>query len=134
MDGRTFGGWRAGPQVGDADRLNLIVPGAMPETLAIVGLVLATVLYALMVRRRAGVRFGALSLSRALAASNEIGLSRLRASLRPNKSDRMVSAAASNAEVPVERRSGDDRRRGNERWRGRGRRDGGDRRRGAPTP
>lgn len=106
----------------------------MPESLALVGLVLATVLYALMVRRRAGVRFGALSLSRALAASNEIGLSRLRASLRPNKSDRMVSAAASNEGVPDERRSGGDRRRGNERWRGRGRRDGGDRRRDAPTP
>lgn len=105
----------------------------MPETLAIVGLVLATILYALMVRRRAGVRFGALSLSRALTASNEIGLSRLRASLRPNKSDRMASSA-SNEEVLDERRSGGDRRRGSERWRGRGRRNGGDRRRGAPTP
>lgn len=105
----------------------------MPETLALVGLVLATVLYAFMVRRRAGVRFGALSLSRALAASNEIGLSRLRASLRPNKSERTAPAASSEA-VLVERRGGDDRRRANERWRGRGRRDGGDRRRGAPIP
>ena len=54
----------------------------MPETLALVGLVMATILYALMVRRRAIGRFGALTLSRALAASNEIGLSRLAASMR----------------------------------------------------
>jgi hypothetical protein len=105
----------------------------MPETLALVGLVMATVLYALLVRRRTVGRMGALSLSRALAASNEIALGRLRASSRPRKEAAQASAEAAVEPVFVERRAGDDRRHLNERRRGRGRRTGGDRRRGGAS-
>ena len=100
----------------------------MPETLALVGLVMATILYALMVRRRAIGRFGALTLSRALAASNEIGLNRLAASMRRGARPAAPEVVVDGV-IVEERRTGDDRRRMNERWRGRGRRSGGDRRR-----
>jgi hypothetical protein len=93
----------------------------MPEILAIAGLVIATVLYALLVRRRSLVRSGIESMSRALSASNEIAMARLRSGFGATQSD---PAAA------VERRSGTDRRKANDRRRGRGRRRGGDRRRG----
>lgn len=116
------------PQNGDADRVIPIVRGAMPETLAIVGLVLATVLYALLVRRRSFVRTGVLALSRALAASNEIALGRLRASSRPRNADVQASHDVPDEPGFVERRSGEDRRHIFQRRRGRGRRSGGDRR------
>ena len=100
----------------------------MPESLAIVGLVLATLLYALLVRRRAEIRAGVLSLSRALSASNEIALGRLRTSFRGHKPDAAAPLIGPDGEPFDERRSGSERRRANERWRGRGRRTGGDRR------
>jgi len=101
----------------------------MPESLALVGLVLATVLYALLVRRRAEVRAGILSLGRALDASNKIALGRLQASSRPRKPDPEPFPDPSDEPGFVERRSGSDRRHIFDRRRGRGRRTGGDRRR-----
>src|SRR5688500_5715125 len=105
----------------------------MPETLAIVGLVMATVLYGLMVRRRASGRFGALTLSRALAASNEIALNRLHLSPRRRSAGPAARDIVVDGVIVEERRTGDDRRRTNERRRGRGRRSGGDRRRDASS-
>jgi hypothetical protein len=119
----------SGPQTGDANHLNPIVSGAMPETLALVGLILATILYTLLVRRRAVIRAGVLSLSRALTASNEIALGRLRTSFRGHRRDAPMPMSGPDGAPFEERRSGGDRRSANERWRGRGRRDGGDRRR-----
>ena len=99
----------------------------MPEILALVGLVIATVLYLLLVRRRSSLRDGVRSLSRALSASNEIALARISAGLRSER-------PATTTDAVVERRSGQDRRKWYDRRRGRGRRAGGDRRRGAsPT-
>lgn len=99
----------------------------MPEVLALTGLVLGTVLYALLVRRRSLVRSGIESMSRALSASNDIALARLRGGFRP------PPAAAEVTVVAEERRTGQDRRRARERRRGRGRRTGGDRRHGASS-
>jgi hypothetical protein len=104
----------------------------MTETLALVGLVMATILYALMVRRRAIVRFGAVTLSRALTASNEIALNRLHLSPR-RRSAGATPELVVDGVIIEERRTGEDRRRPNERWRGRGRRSGGDRRRDASS-
>ena len=105
----------------------------MPETLALVGLVMATLLYALMVRRRAIGRFGALTLSRALTASNEIALSRLHLSTRRRNAGPATPEVVVDGVIVEERRTGDDRRQTNERRRGRGRRSGGDRRRDASS-
>jgi hypothetical protein len=102
----------------------------MPEILAITGLVLATLLYWMLVRRRSSVRLGVQSMSRALSASNEVALSRIRGGFRPPK----AATAAETADwrdgiVVADRRSGRDRRKWNDRRIGRGRRTGGDRRR-----
>ena len=105
----------------------------MPETLALVGLVLATILYALLVRRRTAVREGVMSLGRALAASNEIALGRLRTSFRGHKTTAAAPISGAHGAPFEERRSGGDRRRPYERWRGRGRRSGGDRRKGGAS-
>ena len=99
----------------------------MPEILALVGLVIATVLYLLLVRRRTSLREGVRSLSRALSASNEIALARISAGLRSDRT------AAPTTQAVVERRSGQDRRKWYDRRRGRGRRAGGDRRRGGSS-
>jgi hypothetical protein len=99
----------------------------MPELLALIGLVIATALYALLVRRRALLRFGLDSLSRALSASNEIALARIGRGFRGQAP---ISEAT---EIVADRRSGTDRRRLWDRRRGRGRRSGGDRRRGASS-
>jgi hypothetical protein len=95
----------------------------MPEILALVGLVLGTLAYFLLVRRRATVRSGLQAISRALAASNEIALQRLH--LRPSQPTPPAQAEY----VGTERRSGTDRRKTDHRRFGRGRRSGGDRRR-----
>jgi hypothetical protein len=103
----------------------------MPEILALIGLVIGTVLYALLVRRRSVVRFGIATMTRALSASNEIALTRLRSGFRSEAP--VVSAKTGDwrdGVTVVDRRSGEDRRRDNQRRRGRGRRAGGDRRRG----
>jgi hypothetical protein len=97
----------------------------MPEILAIVGLVIAAVLYALLVRRRSALRRGFQNMSRALSASNEIALARLSRGFRAQPP---INEAT---ESSMDRRSGSDRRRAWDRRRGRGRRTGGDRRRGA---
>ena len=99
----------------------------MPEALGLIGLVIATVLYALLVRRRALLRFGLDSLSRALSASNEIALARI------SRGFRLQAPISEATEVVSDRRSGTDRRRLWDRRRGRGRRSGGDRRRGASS-
>lgn len=102
----------------------------MPEVLALAGLVIATVLYALLVRRRSVVRFGMESMSRALSASNEIALSRLRTGFRPERTAQPEKKGDWRDGITVvDRRAGDDRRRSDDRRRGRGRRAGGDRRR-----
>ena len=103
----------------------------MPEILALIGLVLATVLYASLVRRRSFMRFGIESMSRALHASNEIALSRLRTGFRPEPAAKPEKKNGDwrDGITVVDRRSGEDRRRWDDRRRGRGRRAGGDRRR-----
>ena len=100
----------------------------MPELLALIGLLIATLLYALLVRRRSSLRSGIASMGRALAASNEIALARMSRGFKP-----AGPAGGEAAEVVTERRSGTDRRRAWDRRRGRGRRSGGDRRRGATS-
>ena len=105
----------------------------MPETLALIGLVLATVLYALLVRRRAGVRTGAVFMGRALAASNDIAMGRLRASLRLQPAVTEATGDLSREPASVERRAGEDRRQVTQRSPGRGRRTGGDRRWGGSS-
>ena len=102
----------------------------MPEILALIGLVIATVLYALVVRRRSFLRVAGASMSRAMAASNEIALSRMRIGFKPSPT---VPAAQAgdwrDGIVVTDRRSGRDRRKSSDRRLGRGRRAGGDRRR-----
>ena len=102
----------------------------MPETLALVGLVMATVLYVLVVRRRSFLRVAVASLSRALAASNEIALSRMRIGFRSTPTQPAGQAGDwRDGIVVTDRRSGRDRRKWSDRRLGRGRRAGGDRRR-----
>jgi hypothetical protein len=98
----------------------------MPEVLALTGLVIATALYALLIRRRSALRTGLESMSRALTASNEVALTRLRGGLgsKPPPPEPVVVS---------DRRSGQERRRSYGRRWWRGRRAGGDRRRGAPS-
>jgi hypothetical protein len=103
----------------------------MPEALALIGLVVATVLYALLVRRRSLLRHGLATMSRALSASNEIAMARLGRGFRSEPS--ATEADWRDGIVVHDRRSGRDRRRAWDRRRGRGRRTGGDRRRGAPS-
>ena len=100
----------------------------MPELLVLIGLLIATLLYALLVRRRSLLRRGVASMGRALAASNDIALARLSRGFRP-----AAPAGSHAAEIVTDRRSGTDRRRAWDRRRGRGRRAGGDRRRGASS-
>jgi hypothetical protein len=100
-----------------------------PHLLAFVGLIIGAALYWLLVRRRA---FGRITgdLARALTASNQVALARIRDA--PRRRARAV-AATDNPPATVaeaERRSGTDRRGPREVWRGRGRRTGGDRRQG----
>jgi hypothetical protein len=101
----------------------------LPETLALVALLLGAALYALLVRRRAAGRLHGRDLASALTASNEIALDRLRNA--PRQRAAAISALEERGvpEVVVEQRSGRDRRAGTHRGRGRGRRSGGDRRR-----
>src|SRR5918992_2973899 len=99
----------------------------MPEILALAGLVVATLAYFLLVRRRASVRSGLQAMSRALAASNEIALQRLH--LKPTKPTAPAEADWREGIVGADRRSGTDRRKADHRRFGRGRRSGGDRRR-----
>ena len=99
----------------------------MPVLLVLIGLLIATVLYALLVRRRSLLRRGVASMSRALAASNDIALARISRGFRAQPP---ISEAT---EIVADRRSGTDRRRSWDRRRGRGRRAGGDRRRGASS-
>src|SRR5262245_21424156 len=98
----------------------------MPEGLAIVGLVLATILYALLIRRRSSIRAGIRSMSKALSASNEVAMARLRSGFRSEPEPPL-------ARVPGDRRSGEDRRKFTDRRIGRGRRSGGDRRKGGSS-
>lgn len=98
----------------------------MPELLALVGLVIATLLYFLLVRRRASIREGLASMSRALAASNEMALQRLHLKPAPAK---QPEGDWRDGIVGQDRRSGTDRRSTNHRRFGRGRRTGGERRR-----
>lgn len=103
----------------------------MPEILALTGLVIATVLYALLVRRRSVMRFGLETMSRALHASNEIALSRLRTGFHPERVEKTAETGDWRDGITlIDRRSGEDRRGSEDRRRGRGRRTGGDRRRG----
>ena len=106
----------------------------MPEILVLIGLVLATVLYALLVRRRSFVRFGVESMRRALSASNEIALTRIRSGFHPEPAPASDQAGDWRDGITLtDRRSGEDRRKWYDRRRGRGRRAGGDRRRGAQS-
>lgn len=106
----------------------------MPELLALTGLLIATVLYALLVRRRSAVRVGIDTMGRALTASNEIALARIRTGIGSKRvaSPDVRSDWRDGINV-TDRRSGRDRRGSSDRRRGRGRRTGGDRRRGASS-
>jgi hypothetical protein len=53
----------------------------VPEILALTGLAIATLLYFMLVRRRASDRIGVLTMHHALAASNDVALARMRSSL-----------------------------------------------------
>jgi len=99
----------------------------MPELLGLIGLIIATVLYALLVRRRSLLRLGVESMNRALSASNEIALARM------SRGFRAQAPVSEATEIVTDRRAGIDRRRAWDRRRGRGRRTGGDRRRGATS-
>jgi hypothetical protein len=102
----------------------------MPEILALIGLVVATLLYALLVRRRSGMRLGIQRMSQALAASNEIALSRMRLGFRAAPTPTAGETGDwRDGIVMTDRRSGRDRRKSSHRRLGRGRRSGGDRRR-----
>ena len=101
----------------------------MPQILAITGLVLATLLYFMLVRRRSSVRHGIQSMSRALSASNEVALSRIRGSFRPPATPPVEEEDWRDGIVVTDRRSGRDRRKWSDRRLGRGRRTGSDRRR-----
>jgi len=103
----------------------------MPELLALTGLLIATVLYALLVRRRSLLRHGVESMSRALSASTDIALARLGRGFRSEPSKALGDWR--DEIVRTDRRSGEDRRRSHGRRFGRGRRIGGDRRRGATS-
>jgi len=100
----------------------------MPQILAISGLVLATLLYFMLVRRRSSVRHGIQSMSRALSASNEVALSRIRGSFRPPATSAVEKEDWRDGIVVTDRRSGRDRRKWSDRRLGRGRRTGSDRR------
>jgi hypothetical protein len=102
---------------------------AMPDTLALAGLVIGAALYWLLVRRRASGRSIGGQMVRALQASNEIALARIRDGPRRRAEALAAIDDRPGSEVVAERRSGDDRRGGRQPWRGRGRRTGGDRRR-----
>ena len=112
------------PAVGEAGAVSI-------ELLALIGLVIAVVLYALLVRRRALLRnFGA-SMARQLAASNEIALGRIRDAAQRSAARATGRSERDSEGIVAERRSGFDRRVFIDRRRGRGRRTGGDRRHGA---
>jgi hypothetical protein len=100
----------------------------MLEILAIAGLVFGTLAYFLLVRRRASVRSGLWTMSRALAASNEIALQRLHLK-PPERPPESGEGDWREGIVAKDRRSGKDRRSADHRRFGRGRRSGGDRRR-----
>jgi hypothetical protein len=107
-----------------------MLAGMTIQVLALVGLVIGAALYALLLRRRVAERVELLTMARALSASNEIALARMRDAPRIR-----AAALAALEEAPAlgvlvrDRRSGDDRRIENQAGRGRGRRAGGDRRR-----
>jgi hypothetical protein len=105
----------------------------MPILLTLAGLLIAAVLYALLVRRRAWTRFSGRELANALTASNEIAMNRIREA--PLRRAEAVAAVEARPGSPVadERRTGVDRRETLENRRGRGRRTGGDRRQGAAS-
>lgn len=99
------------------------------QLLALVGLVIGAALYALLLRRRMAERVQQLTMSRALSASNEIALARMR------DAPRIRAAALAAVEKPGlgvlvrDRRSGQDRRVEAQGGRARGRCAGSDRRR-----
>jgi hypothetical protein len=101
----------------------------MPVILLLIALVIATVLYALVVRRRSIFRAAGASMSRALAASNQIALSRMRLGFRAPAPPPGETGDWRDGIVVTDRRSGRDRRGWSDRRLGRGRRSGGDRRR-----
>ena len=102
-----------------------------PVLFVLLGLVIGAMAYGLLVRRRIGERMGHITLARALALSNEIGLARIREAAGRKRGANAVVADATDTRdvVMTDRRSGDDRRQADDRRRGRGRRTGGDRRR-----
>jgi hypothetical protein len=101
----------------------------MPQLLAFVGLIIGVALYWLLVRRRVFGRITGIELARALSASNEVALTRIRDEPRRKADDLAALDNPPPPDVSPERRSGNDRRGGRNPWRGRGRRAGGERRR-----
>ena len=105
------------------------LPKMLP-TLAFIGLLIGVLLYGLLVRRRVAERLGGLTMMRALAASNEVAVARIREATQRRRAE--LSGSEDRREVVVQdRRSGTDRRGRRDRRRGRGRRTGADRRRGS---
>jgi hypothetical protein len=102
----------------------------MLPTLALMGLILGTLLYALLVRRRGAERLGGLLMAKALAASNDVAVARIREATERRRAE--MQGVGDRREVVIpDRRTGMDRRGRHDRRRGRGRRTGADRRRGS---
>jgi hypothetical protein len=102
----------------------------MPYLLAFVGLIIGAAAYWLLVRRRVFGRISGVELARALTASNQVALDRIRNAPRRRADTVAAIDDRPGAELIGDRRSGTDRRGPREIWRGRGRRTGGDRRQG----
>lgn len=82
----------------------------MPQILALVGLVIGAALYWLLVRRRVLGRITGSELARALVASNQVALARIRdAPRRRAEADGAIDDRPGSDLTP-ERRSGDERR------------------------
>lgn len=100
----------------------------MQPILILAALLIASALYFMLIRRRAGVRLGQRLLAQALAHSNDIAVARIREATGRKAAE--LSGADDRREVLTpDRRSGRDRRGPADRRRGRGRRTGADRRR-----
>ena len=100
------------------------------QLLALIGLVIGAALYALLVRRRGAERLDHVTMSRALTASNEIALARMREAPRARaEAIAGIDERTDPAVIVPDRRSGGDRRASGWSAQGRGRRSGGDRRR-----
>ena len=95
--------------------------------LVFAGLIIAVILYAALIRRRADGRAMGMTLASQLTASNQTALERIADAARRRREALENASAAAAPSGLAERRAGIERRT-DDRRRGRGRRQGGDRR------